>query len=62
MANLNFDYQTINALLAFAESIGLVNGAVKVDGAQHASTASVVPLILIDGGGTTVTYNIVVVN
>ena len=62
MANLNFDYETINALLAFAQSIGLVDGVVESDGSQNASPATTLPLTIIDGVGNTTVYNIVVVN
>lgn len=62
MANLNFGYETINALLAFAQSIGLVDGVVESDGSQNASPATTLPLTIIDGAGNTTVYNIVVVN
>lgn len=34
MAKLAYDYQTVNALLTFAQQIGLVDGVVESDGSH----------------------------
>lgn len=62
MANLNKDYQTINALLTLMENLGLVDGVIESDGSNTVTQASTVPLTIIDGNGNITTYNLVVVN
>ena len=62
MANLNKDYQTINALLTLMENLGLVDGVVQSDGSNTVMQASTMPLTIIDGNGNVTVYNLVVVN
>lgn len=62
MANLNKDYQTINALLTLMESLGLVDGVIQSDGSNTVTQASTMPLTIIDGNGNVTVYNLVVVN
>lgn len=62
MANLNKDYQTINALLTLMENLGLVDGVIQSDGNNSVIQASTMPLTIIDGNGNVTVYNLVVVN